>query len=461
MSKFNETKTNKTTNLAGGKAFNHSSEMELVSAVLTTFLDNKFYEGGDERARRIKGLMQKVNHEFIAKLAIVARREFNLRSVSHLLVAELSRIHRGDSLVSQTLRATTVRPDDLTEIVAYLGKSFPKQIKKGIRRALLKFSPYQLAKYKQGGKKVKLVDLFNIAHPNAKFASLDQAEAWSRLMRGTLKNTETWEARLSSGEDKAKVWRDLIFGEKIGYMALLRNLRNIDKQADEETKKKACEIISNREQVKRSKQLPFRFYNAYENVENRDMLKAISIALDHSVDNVPKFDGKTLVAVDGSGSMSGDPIKKASILAAALMKGNDADLIIYDTEVVRGKFSGLEPTMTLALEIQRKANAGGTDTGLVFQYAEGKGYDRIIILSDNESWGGWDSVDQAYKAFRFNQDPFVYAIDIEGYGTKDINGNAKHICGFSEKIFDFIKYSETGDMVQGINNIEIEDYLDK
>jgi hypothetical protein len=460
MSKFNEKiPSNETENIAGGVAYKHSPEMELIVSCLSTFLEDKFYESGNERMTRIKSLLPKVKPEFIAKLAIVARRDFHLRSVTSFLLGELSRLHRGDSLTWKAINLSTERPDDLIELVAYLKHPIPKQVKKGIRRSLLKFSAYQLAKYKSESKKVKLVDLLNLAHPNPKFANEEQKQAWKDLIEGKLKNTETWESRLSSGEDKGKVWKNLIAKNSIGYMALLRNLRNISEQADTETIEKACMTIANRDNVKKSKQLPFRFYNAYENVKNQKMLNAISEAMDCSVDNVPELEGQTLIGIDCSGSMQGDSIKKASIFAAALMKKNDSDVILYDTSIQEFKYLSNMPVLALSEKIQKEAMGGGTETSLVFEYANKsqKKYDRIIILSDNESWVEYGGVNEFHKQYRKLNNCYIYAIDIAGYGTKDIKGDKVfHLTGWSERIFDYIHWIEKENgLVDFINQIEI------
>jgi hypothetical protein len=458
MARFNETKeTTIATNLAGGKAYRHSPEMELIVSVLTTFLEDKYYESGDKRIQRIKELIKKVKPEFVAKLAVLARKEFHLRSITHLLISELSKNHRGDSLVSKAIVRIAERPDDLTEIVAYLGKPLPAQVKKGIAEALTKFDAYQLAKYRLENHKVKLVDLFNLTHP--KPVDEEQAEVWRDLMSGNLKNTETWEARLSSGEDKAKAWRDLVLEEKIGYMALLRNLRNIDQQTDEETKKKACEIIANKERVLKSKQLPFRFYTAYKEVRNQDMLEAIAKALDYAVENVPHFEGKTLIAIDTSGSMMGKPIEIASIFAGALIKSNNADVILYSDVIKEFKYLRIEPVLTLANRIQNEVG-GGTQASLIFDYAINSKvlYNRIIILSDMESWIERGGVQPYYLEYlKKNPDVYVYCIDIEGYGTKDISHpRTFHIAGWSEKIFDFMKWIEKeNQLIDFVNSVEI------
>lgn len=459
MSKFNVTnESSKIENLAGGIAMKRDSKSELVFAVLSTFLENKFYESGDERLDRIVQLVRETNPKFVAKLAIVCRNEFNLRSVTTALIGELAKIHKGDNLVMKTIEKCALRPDDLTELCSYIGTPIPKQVKRGIRHALLNFNRYNLAKYKAEDKKWSLVDLFNMTHPNPKFATEEQAKAWEDLINGELKQTETWENELSANPTK-ETWENLIKEDKLGYMALIRNMNNYVKYSiSAESMKLVCDRITDPERIKKSRQLPFRFYTAYKNVTgNRKFSDAISEAMDIAVSNVPEFEGKTLIAIDCSGSMQGDPIEKAAIFGATLLKANSgADVILYDTSVEEFTGSSRTPVVDLADRIISDANGGGTNTSLVFQYAMDKKYDRIIILSDNESWYGWNT-QEAYNAYKKISDPFVYAIDIEGYGTKDVEGGKVfHLCGWSDRLLDFIGQAEKGEtIVKYIDSINI------
>ena len=91
MSKFNTVApTSKTINLSGGSAFKESAELELTSAVLTSFLDDKAYQTGDNRQKQIVDLIDKVDLKFVANLALYARKEYGMRSVSHLLAGEIA-----------------------------------------------------------------------------------------------------------------------------------------------------------------------------------------------------------------------------------------------------------------------------------------------------------------------------------------------------------------------------------
>lgn len=479
MSRFNATiSKTRTTNLAGGKAFSMNPELELTHAVLTSFLKDKYYESGDDRATRIAALVEQVakkDSKFVAQLAKVARSEFHLRSVTTVLLGALSKAHRGDDLVKRAIVASTERVDDLMELAAYVGKPIPKQVKRGIRNALFKFNRYQLAKYRGDGKEMSLVDLFNLVHPKAQHADADQKKAWEDLMKGELKSTDTWEVEVSAtkgDKEKKEAWEKLVRENKMGYMALLRNLNNLIKSGvEEDVIDAAVKKLTDPEQVKKSRQLPFRFYTASQIVKgNRKLADAISDAMDLSVANVPRFDGKMLIAVDTSGSMSsGDesntPLQKAAVFAAALIKSNDADVLLYDTSIKELVVSSRSTILDLAEKIMTGARRGGTKTSLVFAYATAAkiDYDRIIILSDNESWVehyGGNNVQSMYELYRKNRgaDPFIYAIDIQGYGTTEIQKTPKvfHLTGWSERLLDFIGAAEKGDtLLEHIRSIEI------
>lgn len=470
MSKFNtKVPSTKTVNKAGGIALKMSAEMELVHAVLVTFLEDKYYESGEDRKNRIISLIAMNKPQFVANLAVVARKEFHLRSVATLLLGELSKIHRGDSLVMETIVKATERVDDLTELASYVGTPIPKQVKRGIRNSLFKFERYQLAKYKGEGKDISLVDLFNMVHPKVQHATPEQAKAWKDLMEGNLKSFDTWEVELSAAKDdtaRKMALESLISENKMGYMALLRNLNNIVKyDVSEDIQAQVISKLTDADEVAKSKQLPFRYYTAYTNVSgNKRFSNAIAMAMDLAVKNTPELSGKTLIALDESGSMSGDPITKGAVFCATLMKANpDADVILYSTNVREVQGGTLAPVVDIAEKIIKGHSGGGTNTSLVFQYAAAKikRYDRIIIISDYESWedsnwrhvGGTQSTYNEYKKST-GTDPEIFAIDIVGHGTKDVDSpKVHHLTGWSDRLLDFVGKIEQGEsLVQYIKN---------
>lgn len=456
--KFNKTKTaRKTTNLAGASAYKADNpETELVFAVLTTFLDDKHYETGDKRMERIINLAKQVSHEFLAKLSVLARKDYNMRSVTVVLLGELAKLHKGDDLVKRAICKSATRVDDLIELTSYfLGKeeALPKQVKRGIRNALLKFDRYQLSKYQAKGKDVSLVDVFNLVHPKPELATKEQAKAWKDLMNGALKAEGTIETVLSNSENVEEDFEKLVTSGKIGYMALLRNLNNMHKyKLSPEAEKLAAERLSDPEQVSKSKQLPFRFVTAFDAFKGSQILRdAIVDALEHSVGNVPVFKGKSLVALDVSGSMNGTGDRIGSIFAAALAKSNKADVITFDMQVTGKKISTRDSIMSIAKSLS--FDGGGTDTGSVFRWADGRGYDRIFVISDNESWGS--NAQAAYNSMKVK--PKVYAIDVTGYGTFDLkHANVFHFPSWSEKVFDLIALNEDGgNIVDKVNAVDL------
>lgn len=501
--KFNKRKTVKEShiNYDGGKSFKLSAQMDLVLSVLNTFLEDKYYEGKDARIERIKALIRQNRPEFVAKLALVARNDFHLRSVSHLLVGELSLIHRGDSLISRLIPEVAERVDDLIEILSYVQKPIPNQVKKGVAKALQGFNRYQLSKYKMEANTVKLVDLFNLVHPIP--TSKEQKKDWKDLMTGELKNTETWEARLSSGEDKEKVWEDLVLNDKIGYMALLRNLRNILKQGNAKTIKAAGKMIADEERVMNSKQLPFRFLSAYTALKNHDedgikfekdsdstaFVKALEKAITVSVKNLPLLKGKTVILSDNSGSMTGDSGGLSFLSSKSVRKTSDIGnlfSVLYWTRC-DNTFIGLFGDRLITPKLDREAGVfenfntvnrekdqcgSGTETGIFKMFEqlikEKKIVDRIVVFSDTQIGKGCNWYDDGNSGSNLRGDDFnalvqeyrkiapkvkIYNVDLQGYGDTVIANGAYNLGGWSERIFDFMEWIEKeNELVSFIND---------
>lgn len=91
----------------------------------------------------------------------------------------------------------------------------------------------------------------------------------------------------------------------MGYMALLRNLRNFDAAGLKESMvHKVSQKLSDPAEVAMSRQLPFRFLSAWLNVPSVRWGSAIEQGLQASIPNVPTLDGHTLILIDTSGSMT-------------------------------------------------------------------------------------------------------------------------------------------------------------
>src|SRR5499427_9293062 len=243
----------------GAPARHLSNELQLRRSVLACLLwENQFYEDGIEVAGRIAELVPKVAPGKVAALALEAREQMKLRHAPLLLVREMARHKTHRAQVSETLASVIQRADELAEFVAIYWKDgrvpLSGQVKKGLAAAFPQFDEYQLAKYDRGGP-IKLRDVLFLCH--AKPRDDAQASVWKRLIWGRLTTPDTWEVALSSGADKREAWERLLREQKLGALALLRNLRNLCEAGVDESL-----VLNALREMSTARVLPFRFLAA-------------------------------------------------------------------------------------------------------------------------------------------------------------------------------------------------------
>ena len=442
-------------NLAGGEAFTETPKLELASIMLTAMLKDQFYRSADATMKRLRELIStQPDKKFVAKAALYARREAGMRSVTHLTAAELAKGVKGESWTKAFFDKVVRRPDDALEVLAcYMalhGRPIPNSLKKGLGTAIARFDAYQLAKYRRQDAELSLVDAVNLVHP-------PHTEALSALMDGKLAPAETWETKLTQAGQHAEsddelaglkkdAWTALVMDRKIGYFALLRNLRNILTDAPEVIPG-ALAMLTDEKLIRKSLVMPFRFSTALDAVQASgharagDVLAALSDAVDISLANVPRFPGRTLVALDTSGSMAGRPLQIGSLFAATLAKSGGADLIQFSDDASYIPVNRRDSTLTVARNIASKAKCAGTDFHSIFRAAQGP-YDRIIILSDMQGWVGGHAPVQTFAKWKekFRCDPRVFSFDLQGYGTLQFpERNVSCLAGFSDKTMDLLR----------------------
>jgi|WetSurMetagenome_2_1015567.scaffolds.fasta_scaffold13707_4 60 kDa SS-A/Ro ribonucleoprotein len=476
MAKFNNSKSNinKTTNNCGITAYKMNDKEKLITQVLTTFFNEQKYYG-DNSKEIINTINSVLNFDpkFVANLALFTREQMNLRTISHVLSAEISHHINGKPYARKLIKNIIKRADDMSEILSYYlhnyKKPIPNSMKKGLADAFLKFDEYQLQKYNRA-KEVKLSDILCITHPKA--LNNEQNDLWKRLLEDKLKTPITWETELSSKGNNKEVWENLIESNKLGYMAMMRNLRNIIKSGASNINK-VYEFLSDENNVLKSKQLPFRYYSAYnvlknENLGTSKIFDTLEKAIKISCKNISELKGKTLIAADVSGSMGGKISIKSEITCAeiAVLMMAIANYICeetitttFDTSLKMCNLSTSNGIISNANSIN--VNGGGTDITLPIQYLlQNKIFvDRIILFSDNEINSGWNSsyggwlrkssipcqlLVEQYKN-TINPNIWVHAIDLQGYGTQQFKGkNVNIMAGWSEKVLEFINLTEKG-----------------
>ncbi|SET09818.1 TROVE domain-containing protein [Hymenobacter actinosclerus] len=497
-------------NHEGAPAYVLTPALELYAAVATAGLSNQFYETAGARLARLRQLIGQADPLLVARLAVYAREKLHLRSVPLVLAVELARVHRGTGLVSRLVARIVQRPDELTELLAYYaaanGRTGPKtlgrlskQLQKGLALAFHKFDGYQLAKYDRAGA-VRLRDALFLVHPRPRDAA--HQALFDQLTAGTLPTPYTWETALSAlGQqafatpaDRAAAfrqrWTELIGSGKLGYMVLLRNLRNILEAAvPADALAQVCATLADARQVVRSRQLPFRFLAAYREVkllENGVLTKALATlglrpadpvpavldaletALAHSAANLPGFGPETrvVVACDVSGSMQQPVSLRSKVLLYDV--GLVLGMLLQSRcrHVVTGLFGDTWKRVTLpgtavlrnVQELYRRAGEVGYSTNgyLVVRELRQRRevVDKLMVFTDCQLWnshaGSGNSLAQEWAEYRRTVAPQarLYLFDLAGHGTTPVQVHPEHgaylIAGWSDKIFDVLTALENG-----------------
>lgn len=415
----------------GGPARRVTPELQLRRSVLACLLwEDQFYEDGVAIAGRIRELVSQVPAEKVAALAVEAREKMKLRHVPLLLVREMARLSTHRHLVAETLMRVIQRADELAEFVALYwseGKQpLSAQVKKGLAGAFTKFDEYALAKYNRAAP-VKLRDVLFLSHAKP----LDEAQAalWKRLVDGELATPDTWEVALSSGADKREAWERLLGENKLGSLALLRNLRNMAEARVDDSLIRAGLTSMKTERV-----LPFRFIAAARYAPQWEA--ELEQAMFKSLEGQPRLPGKTVLLVDVSGSMDSPLSHRGEMrrndagygLAVLLREiAEKVSIYSFSDDLVRvPSRSGF--ALRDAINTSQRHN--GTYLGKALSAIDEK-YDRLIVITD----------EQAHDAVP-NPKARGYVINVASYKNGVGYGQWVHIDGWSEAVIEYIRAAE-------------------
>lgn len=485
--RINQKVNKKTVNRAGGDAFTIPLKERFVSRLLTSFYKEPNYYDDDTTNELIEETRLLLNKDpkFVANAAIYAREIGHLRTTPVVLIGEIL-LHENAYLscdVRSVIKRVCTRPDQLKELVAYINQNNNKSAKrihvlrKAIAECLESFNEYDLAKYNRSGG-VSLKDLVLISH--VKPANEERSNLYNRLLNDKLETPVTWEVEISKHGNKAEVWDRLIEENSMGYMALLRNLRNIHNSGAKSINK-ALKIISDRERVLKSKQLPFRFLSAYKELSdsNNQIISAISKALNYACENIPAIEGKTFTSADNSGSMASFVSQKstvrlsdiANLMQAMLCLRSNAISSVFAEEFKIVNYIEGAPCLEIAEKFS-KTNVGAETYGhKVFEYLVNKKIvvDRIIIFTDMQLYNAATSFNDYQNPCNItrticdqyireiNPKVWVHFVNLAGYGYSPllVQGRVTMISGFSENILKLIVALEQGEssMIKAIENI--------
>lgn len=491
-------------NHEGAEAYKRSLEIELYASVVTSLLADKCYERLEDLMDRLPALISKCDHKFVAQLAVYARTEMNMRSIPLFLVVELAKTHNGDNLVSRTIENVVLRADEIMELlICYQWRNNREGVKKlarlshqvqvGLQHAFNRFDEYQFAKYNRDNLEVELRDALFLVHPKAKDDA--QQAIFDKIVNNSLETPYTWETELSAlGQQKFETpeakkeafkakWEELIASGKLGYMALLRNLRNIlNFEVDSDLIKVAAERLRNPLEVARSKQFPLRYLSAYREIrlnpsENAHLLiDALEDAAVATAQNIPGFDENTrvLLACDVSGSMYTPISPKSSIkyydigLIMAMLLQNRCENVVSgifgdEWKVIDLPSKGI--LSNVAEMYKRQLEVGYNTFGYkVIEYLTTNNIimDKVMIFTDGQTWywTGDKTIESEWQKYKkIAPKAKLYLFDLAGYDDVPLrlyHNDVALIAGWSDKVFDMLEAIENGfSIVDQIRKIEL------
>jgi hypothetical protein len=498
-----------------------------------------FNETAQDLASTLREVAESERFEDLLVIARWAREDLNLRQTPVMALALAARVEsemgRGSGLIRKYAPFILKRADEPKRLFAAYrhmfmeGKdgmrkgTFPHQLARGLILALQRFNEYQLLKYDNQNESPTFKDLaiFLSKYEGRGKGRSDRKNMrpfsdamWNYLVKGEVdaealpkvaarqklfkrakfdatakklaKEADvTWENLVSQFGGKKAVWEWLVKTGQVPFMALVRNLANMEKADISEDAWDA--VYEKLTETQKHRVLPFRFIAARDKVSGQHAMSAVDVALDNAVKNVPDLPGKTFIMVDASASMdtalSGKSVmtyKQAGYAMAAILAkrlGRRAVVGAFGGQFERVKFSAADSTMAIIGKLQSAGRHVGhaTNAWLSLAWLLGRApseyvigdnpnrqtkVDRIVIVSDmncyNSGGGyGWSNrgesnVPALLTSYRHevNKDAFYYSVNMGGGGQAKMDPQDDQtllLSGFSEKIFSlFAQFEEAG-----------------
>lgn len=482
-------------NEAGGAAYKLSDKGELAQLVVTGCYNNTYYVSGEDQLKRVLELSNRVDPTFVAKLAVYARQNGLMKDAPAVLAAVLA--SKDSTLLSKVFSRVIDDPKMLRNFVQILRsgatgrKSLGTAPKRLVQNYLDSLTDEQLFKADVGNDP-SLSDIIKMVHPkptnkkrSALFAYLIDKKYNAKDLCDLAKKFESFK------KDMSKEMPDVPFQmltalplkdghwKEIASHATCNQIRiNLNTFArhnvfnDPKIVSALAEKLSNKDQIKRAKMLPYQLFTAFLNVESNVPVKltnALQDAAEHALDNIPEFNGKVYVMVDTSGSMrspvTGDRgsattkmryVDVAALFASAILRKNpETEVVPFDTRVHEHKLNPRDSIMTNAKALAA-FGGGGTNCSAALAYLNKKSAkgDLVIYVSDNASWmdnspygGKTETMSEWNKFSTRNPNSKLVCIDIAPYGTTQAHdrNDILNLGGFNDSIFEVIsKFAELG-----------------
>mgnify|MGYP004647776247 FL=1 len=458
MSKFNNKQGITTVTYEGGEAYEKPLLHEWLNILFGSFLAGGAYESDRTQAERLiektRQIADKYGAEFAMKAVVYARNVMGMRSASHLAGAVLNAYNFQDK--RDLYRKLFHRPDDVAELFGAIDYLYEKRSHAVVMATcdyVSGMNEYMFGKYKLTGKRYNWFDIINISHANS--TVIDTIKT-----TGKIPVADVWETAISNTDNAEEEWKRLLVEGKLGYLALLRNLRNISKYdfcTQEFAEKYIFSILCDPNKIKESLVFPFQIYTAYKACPK--YWYELSEAFKASMENVPVIEGSTLVAVDVSGSMDAGlslrstvSIGEASACYAYIVSQRCTDPTIVKfgstaSLVSRNILDNYNPFDAIE-DIAMHTCGYSTCIGEIRKVIGNKKFDRLFLFSDQQNMEMRNFDMSSPVQFVNSISKYSYSFDLGAYPTtvfKDMPSNVCLMTCLTTNLFALVRKFEEGE----------------
>ena len=247
--------------------------------------------------------------------------------------------------------------------------------------------------------------------------------------------SERSQVRLLPRTDKKETFERLIRERKLGYFALIRNLRNMEHAGvDAEVVREA--ILSRKGGADRIQ--PFRYIAAARHAKRFE--PELDTAMQAALLELPKLSGTTIVLVDNSGSMAARLSRRSDMTRSDAAAGvaivargvcESVRVFAFSEDCVE-----VPPRTGMALRdaIHTATRMGSTQLGAAVAKVSALEHDRLIVITDEQSA---DRVPEPKG--------LCYMINVASNRNGVGHGKWLHVDGWSDAVVRFITEHERTD----------------
>lgn len=492
-----------TINEAGGKAYSKTAEQALATIACTGCFNDVFYASSDDQLASVKKLALQCSPQFLINLALYSRGKGYMKDMPAYILAYLIcglKYQNTSSLAKSQLTnafSSIVNNGKMLRNFCQMvrsgqfgSKSFGSFGKKLIQNYITTRTDRQLFDLDVGNSP-SLADILKMVHPDpSKSANKQSRELFYRYLLGKPINPEVANAlpdivkeyeafKANPGSTIPAVnfqkltqlpltqnhWKQIF--DNAGYTMTRMNINTANRNGlfkDKTTTKVIADRLRSPDLIQKAKVFPYQLLTTYSAIQGTDIpidvVDAIHDAVEHATNNIPVIEGKIVVALDVSSSMTspvtghriGSTTKTtctqvAALIASSILRKNkDTTIYPFDTKIHNVSISHRDSILTNAQKLA--LHGGGTDCSLVINHLNRQNIDAdlVVYISDNQSWydlcnGSSTGLAQGWSTYKTrNKKAKLVCIDLQPYTTSQIPSHKDIllVAGFSDMVFDIM-----------------------